>query len=187
MIPASGPAISAASGPIHRDQSSQCSARVQMRRTASACPRSLGATGGRQPVHTLAVLLLGDHQALVLEHLQRGIDDARADRRDDPAKHRVGNPREQALSRPCAGKDAGGAKEKEDGREDAADAEPGNRGDAAAAGSASYFSFRHVRSTRTGTSFFTGMVSSDGGSILKSESVAGIVPDSRVWSPCVCS
>jgi len=33
-----------------------------------------------------------------------------------------------------------------------------------------------VRSTRTGISFFTGIVSSDGGSILKSVSVAGTVP-----------
>ena len=31
-------------------------------------------------------------------------------------------------------------------------------------------------STRTGISFLTGIVKSDGGSILKSESVAGIVP-----------
>ena len=35
---------------------------------------------------------------------------------------------------------------------------------------------RQVMSTRTGISFLTGIVSSDGGSILKSESVAGIVP-----------
>ena len=34
----------------------------------------------------------------------------------------------------------------------------------------------HVMSTRTGISFFTGMVRSEGGSILKSESVVGIVP-----------
>ena len=36
---------------------------------------------------------------------------------------------------------------------------------------------RQVISTRTGISFLTGIVSSDGGSILKSERVAGIVPD----------
>jgi hypothetical protein len=35
---------------------------------------------------------------------------------------------------------------------------------------------RQVISTRTGISFLTGIVSSDGGSILKSVSVAGIVP-----------
>ena len=35
---------------------------------------------------------------------------------------------------------------------------------------------RHVMSTRTGISFLTGIVKSEGGSILKSDSVAGIVP-----------
>src|ERR1022692_3246515 len=35
---------------------------------------------------------------------------------------------------------------------------------------------RQVISTRTGISFLTGIVNSDGGSILKSASVAGIVP-----------
>ena len=35
---------------------------------------------------------------------------------------------------------------------------------------------RQVMSMRTGISFLTGIVKSDGGSILKSESVAGIVP-----------
>ena len=34
----------------------------------------------------------------------------------------------------------------------------------------------HVISTRIGISFFTGMVNNEGGSILKSVSVAGIVP-----------
>jgi hypothetical protein len=34
-----------------------------------------------------------------------------------------------------------------------------------------------VISTRTGISFFTGMVNSEGGSILKSDSVAGTVPE----------
>ena len=42
---------------------------------------------------------------------------------------------------------------------------------------------RHVMSTRTGISFLTGTANSDGGSILKSESVAGIVPDIRIWFP----
>ena len=45
----------------------------------------------------------------------------------------------------------------------------------------------HVISTRTGMSFFTGMVRSEGGSILKSASVAGIVPEIRVSFPCVTS
>ena len=38
-------------------------------------------------------------------------------------------------------------------------------------------------STRTGISFLTGTAKSDGGSILKSDSVAGIVPDIRIWFP----
>jgi hypothetical protein len=42
---------------------------------------------------------------------------------------------------------------------------------------------RHVISTRTGISFLTGTAKSDGGSILKSDSVAGIVPDIRIWFP----
>ena len=42
---------------------------------------------------------------------------------------------------------------------------------------------RHVMSTRTGISFLTAIVKSDGGSILKSDSVAGIVPDIRIWFP----
>lgn len=42
---------------------------------------------------------------------------------------------------------------------------------------------RQVISTRTGISFFTAMVRSDGGSILKSDNVAGIVPEMRVWFP----
>ena len=46
---------------------------------------------------------------------------------------------------------------------------------------------RHVISTRMGISFFTGIVSSEGGSILKSVSVAGIVPDMRVSFPCVAN
>src|ERR1700693_4819085 len=47
---------------------------------------------------------------------------------------------------------------------------------------------RQVISTRTGMSFLTGMVSSDGGSILKSASVAGIVPDIRVsFARVTCS
>src|SRR5579863_705893 len=37
-----------------------------------------------------------------------------------------------------------------------------------------------VMSTRTGISFLTGIANSVGGSILKSDSVAGIVPDIRV-------
>jgi hypothetical protein len=35
-------------------------------------------------------------------------------------------------------------------------------------------------STRTGISFLTGIANSVGGSILKSDNVAGIVPDIRV-------
>jgi len=42
---------------------------------------------------------------------------------------------------------------------------------------------RQVISIRTGISFLTGIARSDGGSILKSESVAGIVPDIRIWFP----
>jgi len=38
---------------------------------------------------------------------------------------------------------------------------------------------RHVISTRTGISFLTGIVRSVGGSILKSDSVAGIIPEMR--------
>ena len=40
-----------------------------------------------------------------------------------------------------------------------------------------------VRSTRTGISFLTGTVRNDGGSILKSDSFAGIVPVIRVSLP----
>lgn len=43
----------------------------------------------------------------------------------------------------------------------------------------------HVISMRIGISFFTGMVSSDGGSILKSVSVVGIVPAIRLSLPSV--
>jgi len=46
---------------------------------------------------------------------------------------------------------------------------------------------RQVISTRTGISFLTGRVSSVGGSILKSVSVAGIVPDILISFPCVAS
>ena len=46
---------------------------------------------------------------------------------------------------------------------------------------------RHVISTRTGISFLTGTAKSDGGSILKSDSVAGMVPEIRIWFPCVAS
>src|ERR1700733_15935913 len=46
---------------------------------------------------------------------------------------------------------------------------------------------RHVTSTRTGISFLTGTAKSDGGSILKSDRVAGMVPDIRIWFPCVAS
>jgi hypothetical protein len=42
---------------------------------------------------------------------------------------------------------------------------------------------RQVISTRTGISFLTGSAKSDGGSILKLVSVAGIVPDIRIWFP----
>jgi hypothetical protein len=42
---------------------------------------------------------------------------------------------------------------------------------------------RHVMSTRTGISFLTGTAKSDGGSILKSDNVAGIVPEIRIWFP----
>jgi len=45
----------------------------------------------------------------------------------------------------------------------------------------------HVISTRTGISFFTGMVRSEGGSILKSVSVMEMVPVMRVSLPCVTS
>src|SRR5579872_7022785 len=41
-----------------------------------------------------------------------------------------------------------------------------------------------VRSTRTGMSFLMGMVRSDGGSILKSVSLVGIVPVIWVSFPC---
>ncbi len=41
----------------------------------------------------------------------------------------------------------------------------------------------HVISTPTGMSFLIGTVSSDGGSILKSDSVAGIVPVIRTSLP----
>ena len=44
---------------------------------------------------------------------------------------------------------------------------------------------RHVISTRTGISFLTGSVKSVGRSILKSDRVAGIVPEIRVSFPCV--
>jgi hypothetical protein len=46
---------------------------------------------------------------------------------------------------------------------------------------------RQVMSTRTGISFLTGTAKRDGGSILKSDSVAGIVPDIRISFPCVVS
>jgi len=46
-----------------------------------------------------------------------------------------------------------------------------------------HFSLRQVISTRTGISFFTGIAKSDGGSILKSVTVVGIVPDIRISSP----
>jgi len=42
---------------------------------------------------------------------------------------------------------------------------------------------RQVMSTRTGMSLLTGTAKSDGGSILKSDSVAGIVPEIRIWFP----
>src|ERR1700693_2965372 len=45
----------------------------------------------------------------------------------------------------------------------------------------------HVMSTRTGISFLTGNVNSDGGSILKSVRVAEIVPVIRIMSPCFSS
>src|ERR1700722_576668 len=48
---------------------------------------------------------------------------------------------------------------------------------------ADHFCLRQVISTCTGISFFTGSASKDGGSILKSESVAGMVPDIRASSP----
>jgi hypothetical protein len=41
--------------------------------------------------------------------------------------------------------------------------------------------------TRTGISFFTGRVRSEGGSILKSVRVAGMVPVIRVSSPCLAT
>jgi len=46
---------------------------------------------------------------------------------------------------------------------------------------------RHVISTRTGMSFFTGIESSDGGSILKSANFAGIDPVIRVAFPFVAA
>ncbi len=50
------------------------------------------------------------------------------------------------------------------------------------------FSLCQVSSTRTGISFLTAIVRSDGGSILKSDSVAGMVPVIFVWFPCLdCS
>jgi hypothetical protein len=42
---------------------------------------------------------------------------------------------------------------------------------------------RQVMSTRTGISFLIGIAKSDGGSILKSDSIAGIVPVIRVSFP----
>jgi hypothetical protein len=42
---------------------------------------------------------------------------------------------------------------------------------------------RQVMSTCTGISFLTETANNDGGSILKSVSVAGIVPDIRIWFP----
>jgi hypothetical protein len=42
---------------------------------------------------------------------------------------------------------------------------------------------RQVISTCTGISFFTATAKSDGGSILKSDRVAGIVPEIRIWFP----
>ena len=48
----------------------------------------------------------------------------------------------------------------------------------------SHFSFRQVISTRTGISFFTAIVRSDGGLILKSASVTGMVPVIFVSFPC---
>jgi hypothetical protein len=50
-----------------------------------------------------------------------------------------------------------------------------------------YFSSCQLMSPRTGISFFTGMAKSDGGSILKSESVAGIVPVMRKLFPSLAS
>ena len=38
---------------------------------------------------------------------------------------------------------------------------------------------------RTGMSFFTAIVKSEGGSILKSESVEGMIPEIRVSLPCL--
>ena len=43
---------------------------------------------------------------------------------------------------------------------------------------------RQVISTRTGISFLTGIVRNEGGSILKSENVAGMVPEIRASFPC---
>lgn len=47
------------------------------------------------------------------------------------------------------------------------------------------YCFCQVKSTFTGMSFLIGMVSSEGGSILKSVSLAGIVPVSRFSLPVV--
>lgn len=52
---------------------------------------------------------------------------------------------------------------------------------------ARYSSFRQVISMCTGISFFTGTVNGDGGSILESETVARIVPDSLATAPCIVS
>ena len=38
-------------------------------------------------------------------------------------------------------------------------------------------------STRTGISFLTEIARSEGGSILKSDNVAGIVPEILIWFP----
>lgn len=51
-------------------------------------------------------------------------------------------------------------------------------------GARAYLARRHVISTRTGISFLIGIVRNFGGSILKSVSVAGMVPDIRVSLPC---
>ena len=48
-----------------------------------------------------------------------------------------------------------------------------------------HFCFCHVISTRTGISFFTAIPRRDGGSILKSDSVVGMVPVIRVSFPWV--
>ena len=59
----------------------------------------------------------------------------------------------------------------------------GHHGPSSAKPRQDYFSSCQVMSRRTGISFLMGMAKRDGGLILKSETVAGIVPVMRMFSP----